>query len=223
MVCKKILLFCLILTSLLYSCGIDNISYLEPPECIHDPTDHGDESQNYFEFKTSDKANLQDAAGFFKGFDIYYRIYESETECITLITNMKAYDQSNPADSVNRLITSHKFKYLNYEGHPSQVRPLISAAATPVSRKVKFRLQPLLSLQNELLIDDGLQGKVLRQNGESFFAVKTGDYDLESSQNPSSDSFYVAVFTSAYGVDTSFRSIYSSLVSLGYVKIRKTE
>lgn len=216
---KKLL--CLLSIFIFFSCGIDNIVYLEPPKLTHSPTGHTDEAQTYFEFETSDKKNW--GIGEFLGFEVYYRIYESETDCKNLIKNIVQYNESNPANSVNYLLSSYNYKLLTYQGHSYQDRPIVLApVASPTNdRLVKFRLETVNSLSNDFDIAGTTQGKVLRQFGEEFTAAKSGDYDVQSSSNPSNDSFYVAVFAATYGYDISFKPIYSELVSLGYVKIKK--
>ena len=220
---KKLL--CLLSIFIFFSCGIDNIVYLEPPKLIHSPSGHPhNDAQKYFEFKTSDVENLTASVGsVFKGFEVYYRIYESETDCKNLIKNILQYNESNPANSVNYLLSSYNYKLLTYQGHSYQDRPIVLApGASPANdRLVKFRLETVNSFSNDFDIAGTTQGKVLRQFGEEFTASKHGDYDVQSSSNPSDDSFYVAVFAATYGYDISFKPIYSELVSLGYVKIKK--
>ena len=217
---KKLL--CLLSIFIFFSCGIDDIVYLEPPKLTHSPTGHTDPALMYFEFETSDKDNWAISQLFFKGFEVYYRIYESETDCKNLIKNIVQYNESNPANSVNYLLSSYNYKLLTYQGHSYQDRPIVLApGASPANdRLVKFRLETVNSFSNDFDIAGTTQGKVLRQFGE-FTAAKHGDYDVQSSSNPSNDSFYVAVFAATYGLDKSFRPLYSSLISLGYVKIKK--
>ena len=208
---KKLL--CLLSVFIFFSCGIDDIVYLEPPKLTHNPTGYIDE--------TSDKENLNAALGFFKGFEVYYRIYESKTDCENLIKNMVQYNESNPANSVNYLLSSYNYKLLTHQGHSYQDRPIVPTSGSPVNRRVRFRIEALTSYPNVFSIDGTIQGKVLRQFGEEFADAKSGDYDVQSSSNPSPDSFYVAVFAATYGFDKSFRPLYSSLISLGYVQIKK--
>lgn len=214
---KKLL--CLLSIFIFFSCGIDDIVYLEPPKLIHSPTGHPDPSLMYFEFETSDKNNL--GIGEFLGFEVYYRIYESETDCKNLIKNMVQYNESNPANAVNYLLSSYNYKLLTYQGHAYQDRPIVPASGSPVNRRVRFFVEALTSYPNDFSIDGTIQGKVLRQLTEDFTEVKSGNYDVQSSSNPSATSFYVAAFAATYGLDKSFRPLYSSLISLGYVEIKK--
>lgn len=218
---KKLFLFSLIVTYTLCSCGIDDVVYLEPPAFVHSPTGHNDENEKYFEFKTADKKNSEEALGFFKGSEIYYRIYDSEKECKTTIDNILNYNRSTPSNAVNNLLSSYKFKLLTYRGHSYQNRPLIPASGSSTNRTVRFRLETEFSLQNELRIDNTVKGKTLRQTGEEFFTVKKDDYDVQTSSNADPDFFYVAAFAASYGFDKNFKPLYSSLISLGYVKIKK--
>lgn len=219
---RRIILFAVV-ACIFLSCGIDDIVYLEHPKLIHRPTGHTDENKKYFEFETSDKTNFQSASGFFKGFEIYYRIYESKRDCESVISNMEKYTETNPSNSVNYLLSSYNYRLLAHSNHSYQVRPLIKApSAVPLNnRSVKFRIENLNFFPNDFNVDGSTEGKTQRQNGEDFKDAKKGDYDVQSSAEPSSDSFYVAVFAAAYGFDTSFKTIYSDLISLGYVEIKK--
>ena len=217
---RRSLLFAAI-AFIFFSCGIDDIVYLEPPKFIHGPSGYNDGTQWCFEFETSDTVNLNESAGYFKGFEIYYRIYGSETDCENVIKNMIQYAETNPANSVNYLLSSYNYKLLTYQGHSYQDRPVVPASGYPVNRRVRFRLEAFSSFSNDFDIDGTIKGKVLRQNSDDFTAAKQGDYDVQSLSNPSDDSLYVAVFAAAYGYDLSFKPIYSELVSLGYVKIKK--
>lgn len=218
---KKLL--CLLSIFIFFSCGIDDIVYLEPPKLTHSPTGHTDPALMYFEFETSDKDNWAISQLFFRGFEVYYRIYESETDCKNLIKNIVQYNESNPANSVNYLLSSCNYKLLTYQGHSYQDRPIVLApGASPANdRLVKFRLETVNSFSNYFEISGLPPRKVLRQFAEEFTAAKSGDYDVQSSSNPSTTSFYVAAFAATYGLDKSFRPLYSSLISLGYVEIKK--
>ena len=136
---------------------------------------------------------------------------------------MEKYTETNPSNSVNYLLSSYNYRLLAHSNHSYQDRPLINApSAVPLNnRSVKFRIENLNFFPNDFNVDGSTEGKTQRQNGEDFKDAKKGDYDVQSSAEPSSDSFYVAVFAAAYGFDTSFKTIYSDLISLGYVEIKK--
>lgn len=218
---KKLIFFLSVF--IFFSCGIDDIVYLEPPELIHNPAGHTDENQMYFEFRTSDIKNWDIALGFFKGFEVYYRIYESETDCKNLIENVVKYNDSNPANAVNYLLSSYNYKLLTYQGKSYQDRPLVSGPSSSPSnnRRVKFRLEAVLSLPNEFAVEGEILATALRQFGDLFSNAKRGDSDVQVSSSPSPDAFYVAAFAATYGFDNSFRPLYSELLPLGYVKIKK--
>ena len=73
---KKLL--CLLSIFIFFSCGIDDIVYLEPPKLTHSPTGHTDPALMYFEFETSDKDNWAISQLFFK-----------VLKCITVFMNRK--------------------------------------------------------------------------------------------------------------------------------------
>ncbi|WP_024467326.1 hypothetical protein [Treponema pedis] len=207
------ILLCILL---FFSCGIDDIIYLVSPTVIHDPSSHVDGEQKYFEFETSDKKNTEDALGYFKGFDIFYRIYENEADCVSAINSAYSYNDSNPSAAANYLLSSLSFSFLR--SSVSSPNPLISSATA--DRKVSFRLTDYSTHKAEILINGINFGNVLRANNKSFSSILRTDPDVKTSNSSSSD-LYVAVFTAAYGTDKYFKPFYSGIVKLGYVRIDK--
>lgn len=204
---------------LFFSCGIDNILYLAPPHRKNDPSNHTDDSLKYFEFKTSDEENTENAAGYFRGFEIFYRIYENFSDGESDIAAANRYNDSNPSGAVEYLLSSLSFFPLKCKDITGI--PLIQADTA--DRTVQFRLIPYASSSAVLTINSAVLGDVLRTTDMPFTSIHKGDKDIKSSQQPdSSGELLVAVFAAAYGMDSSFHKAYSELVFLGKIKIPKS-
>lgn len=214
---KKKIVF-LVSLFLFFSCGIDNILYLAPPRSMNDPSTHTDDSLKYFEFKTSDAENTTNAAGYFKGFEIFYRIYENSSDGESDIIAANRYNDSNPSGAAEYLLSSLSFFPLKCKDITDI--PLIQAGTA--DRIVKFRLIPYALSSAVLSIDSTVLGDVLRTTGMPFTSINNGDKDVKSSQQPDiSGELLVAVFAAAYGMDSSFHKTYSGIVFLGKIKIPK--
>ena len=214
---KKKIAF-LALFFLFFSCGIDDILYLIPPRNQNDPSTHTDDSLKYFEFKTSDVDNTTNAAGYFRGFEIFYRIYENSSEGESEIAAANRYNDTNPSGAAEYLLSSLSFFSLKCKDVNSI--PLIEAGT--VDRIVTFRLIPYASSSAVLSIDSTDLGDVLRTTDMPFTSINKGDKDVKSSNQPdSSGELLVAVFAAAYGTDSAFRKAYSGIVFLGKIKIPK--
>ena len=216
---KKTILL-IVFSCVFFSCGIDGIVYLVPPIRVWDPSGLADDSQLYFEFTTSDSKNSSNAARYFKGFDIFYRIYESKAECISAIRAAESYNVSYPSASAFYLLSSLSFKFLTHTGRDPSSRPFIHEA--PSDRLVRFRFSSFAADHDDFFINSVRQGQSLRQNGKNFQHIKRDDFDVKAASSPLTDpSLYVAVFAAASGTDDSLSTIYSEITKLGYVIIQK--
>ncbi len=203
----------------LFSCGIPDVVYLEPPTIIHNPTNQTDENLKYFEFKTSDAKNTADSGGYFKGFDVFYRIYESESDCKNAVALANKQNENNPSFSAHYLKNNLNFSSLHYKsgGSVKSVAELI--LATSSDRNIKIVLKAGSGESSEIDIA-GTKKKLLRKSGKEFSSISVGDADFKSvSTTLSSSELYIACFAAAYGWDNSFKPIYSGILDLGYIKI----
>ncbi len=203
----------------LFSCGIENIIYLYPPSVLNNPSGQSDDNLKYFEIDTATVKNNESALDYFKGCDIFYRIYESESDCTAGISSANKKNESNPSGVVDYLLSSLSYKFLGCSEYGSESRPLIKTESKNV--KVRFRLTPYSSDRDELSIDGKIIGRVLRYNAKGFddISIEDGDVKKASSKNSKTDNFYVACFAASYGTDQYFKPIYSKVVYLGYIKI----
>jgi len=212
---------------LLTACGIENIVYLEKPRRTYDTSDLNDLSRRYCEFDTANAANTANALGYFQGTEIYYRIYERESDCITDRAAIAKYNDDNPFSAAQYLdATKH---YYRLETDQRLTRPLIGIQSSNVS--VRFRLQDYgtpVSDPAQLTIAGVSQGIPQRDSRihKRIFDrenIAIGDEDVQKASSSTIDAFWwINFYAVSYGYDTGFRPLYSSLEPLGTIKLEKS-
>ncbi|MGP1595156.1 MAG: hypothetical protein ACTTH8_07930 [Treponema sp.] len=217
-------------------CGIEKIIYLHAPRKIHYNSHLDDKDKRYCEFETADGTNTADVGTYFRGTEIYYRIYAYENECTADIQTIYDYNDKNPSASARYLIDTKKYHYLTVDSLAANERPLLAAASS--NRIIRFRLQDYDSTDNAALRmrNSGTSGlgsvigvprrsnvipAVKRQFQGS--TIQLGDSDVaETSATAAHDFWYVNFYAVSYGWDDGFRNLYSALEPLGYIKIEVT-
>lgn len=219
---SKYKLFFYFFIFLIFSCGIDDVVYLYPPVLVHDPTGHFADDQKYISFTTSDTDNNTYSAGYFKGFDIIYKIFESKNDYMNIDNSVKSYIENNSAETINYLLNNHSFSYLRYDGKDISVRPLIEEAAA--DRLVELRCTAYGSKDAALFINGARIGAVIRKNSKDFSSITSTDEDVKAATTESDKSdtnLYVLFYTAAYGIDKYFKPGYSAAIRLGVLQIEK--
>ena len=217
-------------------CGIERIIYLQAPRKIHETSYLDDKSKRYCEFETADGTNTAESGNYFKGTEIYYRIYAYESECTSDVQTIYDYNEKNPSSSARYLIDTKKYQYLTVDSLAANERPLLTAASS--NRIIRFRLQHYDESDKAALAvrssgSSGLGsviGVPLRSNlippvKRQFqgSTIKKGDSDVEPSSSTAAHEFwYVNFYAVSYGWDDGFRNLYSALTPLGYIKIEVT-
>lgn len=218
------------------SCGIETVVFLERPRRIHDTSYQDDRSKRYCHFRTADAVNTAYSAGYFQGTEIYYRIYEREADCQSDKSSIDSYNDSNPAAAAQYLQDTKKYYRLTTS--TLATRPLISSTGSDV--EVRFRLQDYDSVDTAQLVTAPSLGSpyqgggtslgVPYRGGEIFYSKRsfdrqnifTDDADVQKSASSEKGEFWcVNFYAVSYGYDTAFRTLYSSLSPLGYIKIDK--
>ena len=232
------------------ACGIEVYIYLEPVSTyINKPGSAADEALNYVAFVTSDIANYDSAEDYFKGFEIYYRIYNNIT---TLNSDVSAIDSYSEDTDTQALAYSYLISTKSYSRLTGSSRltgyPLIEASdsASPANRAVYIRMYnavsgsytagikvyTLASSQSDsengtLLYDYGSARRTIssvsrNQNKYTFQIdyITSSDSDVSWSTSSTSDgTLYVQFYVMAYGYDESFSNIYSIPYNLGYITL----
>lgn len=228
LVCKYyFFVFTVCLSVFSLSCGIERLIYFEKPRRTYDTSDLEDISRRYCAFTTADSVNTVNAAGYFQGTEIYYRIYEHGRDCTSDQSTINRYNEDNPANAAHYLQDSKKYYRLSTS--KTNRRPLIRAAAADMS--VRFRLQDYGDSTDpaQLTIAGALLGIPYRNAGLlstkrrfDHMSISTDDDDVQKTSWTDSDAFWwVNFYAVSYGYDAAFRSIYSSLEPLGAIKLEK--
>jgi len=220
------------LVLLFTACGIEDIIYLYPPTRTYENSNLDDVSKRYCEFRTADSENARsEAEPYFKGTEIYYRIYESEADCVAATKDIEKRNEDNPAGIALYLLETINYSRLAFQNIDIWLRPLI--VKSNVNRRIRFRLQNYSSGGTgsiaALTIDGAFKGVPCR--GQRIVEEKrlfTGanisrdDVDVVKTSSAASQAFwYVNFYAASYGYDDSFKTIYSSVAHLGFIKIDK--
>ena len=212
---------CTVIT--LSGCGVDEYVFLYPVTNPHVPT--ADPLFNYFSFTTSDKKNTDEASGYFKGFEIYYRIYNSESGRDSDVVAINNYNSDNPSSAYSYLINTKNYCRLSCAVRPVDF-PLIPESTS--NRPVVIGLgQSIQTFVISVAGDSSLYGEPRRTNNGTteadkrfiFDEIDNGDSDYTYSSSGKTDTVYIQAYALAYGYDQSYKSIYSELCNLGYVTI----
>ncbi len=223
------------------ACGIEVYIYLEPVTTyINKPSSAADEALNYVAFVTSDGANDSD---YFKGFEIYYRIYNNLTTLNSDVSAIDSYseDTDTQALAYSYLISTKSYSRLTAVNRLTDM-PLIPSASA--NRAVYIRIYnatsgytagvkvyELASNQSDsengtLIADYGSPRRTissLSQNTNKytfqFEYIVSGDSDYSYGTATSEGTLYVQFYVMAYGYDESFSSIYSVPYNIGYIAL----
>lgn len=227
------LILCLLAFS---SCGIEEFVYLVPVDFREHPPSE-DPVYNYFGFRTTDEKNQDEAGDYFKGFEIYYRIYNNESVRSSDSGAINNYNDDDPTTAYNFLKNTKKYVRLLTSGRGTTT-PLIPAGT--VNRNVKIRLIRYTDILPSFVLED-MDGNVLANYGKplrsvnetlgsdptlfEFDEIGEGDADVTwSSWTDENDKkLYVQAYVMAYGFDASYKSLYSELFYLGYITLKKDD
>lgn len=206
------------------SCGIDVFIYLYPVEYrTHTPSDNP--VLNYFHFRTTDASNSSEAGAYFRGFEIYYRIYTNVSEMNSKKTAINTYNTNNPSLAYNYLITTQKYRRMLTSDRIAT--PLIESST--INRMIAVRLLPYDIYTDGLYIDEVLNGFPRRSVPEGIASpaalfdvdeVGFDDVDVTGSEfDFIPNRIYVHAYVLAYGYDESYKQLYSELFELGHITI----
>lgn len=202
---------------LLFSCGLPTSDYL------YRPADFSAFGNNLVELK-HDTRNIDDVAALFKGYDIYYRIFDSEIEARDSSTKLSSELTSG---NITSMASSEGYyvlvKYKNTNTSPDLTVPLI-----PVSDNTHISFDLHLNSDSRWTItaDDNQTTlfSILRNKSDTakvdFYSSKDyssddHDYEGDGISNNVDDSVYIVFFAVAYGTSSSQSALYSDPRVLG--------
>lgn len=212
------------------ACGIESFVYLYPIT-YRDFEPSSDSNYNYFSFRTSDEKNESESSGYFRGFEIYYRIYNNNSTRLSDKSLINNYNTNNPTTAYTYLISTKLYRRLSCAVRPDTM-PLIPGSSA--NRQVLIRLEQYLDQAPQISVagDTSLYGNPLRTNDgtgpkDKLFDVdeiNNGDSDFTYSSSWDTNGTqkklaYVEAYVVAYGYDESYKSLYSELFELGYITL----
>lgn len=211
----------------LVACGIEYYVYLYPVNSVVNPTGTVDPINNQYQFVTRDEDNIDDADDYFQGFEIYYRIFYSESDAsadVTLVDNKNTNDPSNVGTYLQETL---KYQRLRASLDPDRVR-LIDRGT--LNRDVQIRLSDAGIYAAGFVIDGITQvswGVPYRSTGSSsvlensfdFDYIQDGDIDVDYNTPTDPTKRYVNAFVVTIGMDENYRRLYSEAKFLGRVTI----
>jgi hypothetical protein len=223
----------LVLPIILCGCGIETYVYLYPvTQLPNGYPSSDDESNNFFQFKTSDSDNSGNS--YFRGFEVFYRIYNNIDTRNSDVSTINTYNDNNPTTSATYLLNTKNYHRMVYSARQTDI-PLIPGTGS--DRTVSIRLFAQTKYY-PCFTFDGSTGTSVSSNiperthnsGTSYEPFyKTGDVtmgDISSSDDDvtytsssGTTTWYVQAYVAAYGYDESYKAIYSEIFNLGYVTI----
>ncbi|GMO40076.1 MAG: hypothetical protein Pg6C_00760 [Treponemataceae bacterium] len=214
------------------SCGIETVEDSLDPPSLRDLANPLDPGGRYFSFYTRETGNNGTAA--FKGTDVFYKIYNNVNELNAEHDSIKTSNAEYSANGYNRMVS------LNYRQLPIPGYPSILFSATGSNREVSIRLiDEGLNAQGAYDFPAGVvsgsnMGKPIRRpssEGFNFYIDSNpdncdklpaaGDWDTRFSNVPEADTWYVNAYAVSVGQNTKLALLYSQLLWLGYIQIKK--
>jgi hypothetical protein len=230
--------FCLaalVLPLALCGCGIETYVYLYPVTQLpngYPSSTAGNAVDNFFQFRTSDSDNSGNS--YFRGFEIYYRIYNSLSTRSSDVSTINTYNENNPTTAMTYLINTKNYHRMVYSARQTDI-PLIPGTSSDRTVSIRLFAQtpyiPYFSLDGTT-DGSGTLGIPERTHNsgtsyEPFFEtddqtkgnISSSDDDVTFTSGSGESTWYVQAYVAAYGYDESYKSIYSEIFNLGYVTI----
>jgi hypothetical protein len=210
-------------------CGIDTFVYLYPVNQLLNSPSESDMVNDFYKFKTSDEDNSSSV--YFKGFDVYYRIYNDTNVRASDVTAINAYNDANPTTALMTLVNTYKYARMVYSGRTNDI-PLIKGASK--DRVISIRLNDFQGIYKASLSEDGSNdgsgslGVPLRTLNDGtktdsfeYDSIQSGDDDVRYTSSSGDGTWYVQAYVVAYGYDESYKPYYSSLFNISHAVVKK--
>lgn len=217
----------LILLGVLFSCGLPYYYVLYPSVNAVLPTNTSE--GRVFCFTTADSLNSNNASEIYLGTDIYYKIYNSKTDCQNDIQSIT---------SINAEFSHAGFNRLQALGYAKlSANPTLPSASDVLLDQYASNYEVSIRLFDEgegnsfpagfFFKDENLStnSKPFRANGGSFDFQNDNqpkedvDPDYKHNENSQDESYFVTAFAVSIGRDGFFQPYYSSLLHLGVIEI----
>jgi hypothetical protein len=210
------------------SCGIEVYYSLEPPSSRAFTTGLTTETRE-FSFYTNEATQLS----VFQGTDVYYKIYNNLSDLTSESTTISSSNAEYSSNGYNRMV-SLGFKQLDTTSHPNILFPQTGTAQTVFIRLIDEGPKSSGGYNFPAGITPTTVLPLRRSNGKGFnFYIDpdpdncddrpaSGDSDTRFSSSPETDTWYVSAYAVSVGQDTYLTPLYSQLLWLGYIQIKKS-
>lgn len=208
--------------AVLFACGLPSF------EVIYEPYAKAAGTTGNLEFLHN---TLNASSTVFVGYEIYYRLYVSESVARTEIAAISAFNQTEPSNVVNRLTSTLGYQRISGSSISSGSKPVIAIESTEKSSSINFELTfskifqsetPQITIAANPMTNGSIRRNVLDpanpDTGKEFFAIGKTEtaIDINRSGIPSTEEYYLQLYVLAYGISTTnFLEVYSQAVSLG--------
>lgn len=211
------------------ACGIDQFIYLYPPTALVTPESPNEPLYAYFSFRTTDEDNTQDSVGFFKGWEVYYRLYNSATLRSQDATDIATKNDKDPANVYSYVVNTKKYRRMTLikDTETASLLPAPLLSASGADRTVTIRPIALgEEFPQEFTIDKGLGTEVsfptiwrtvnvAQAKPFEYEEIDSEDGDVSNTSSAGTDTWYVQAYAFAYGFDESFKAVHSKAAFLG--------
>ena len=201
---------------LLFSCGLPTSDYLYPPAGFSSP------SGNLVQL-VHDTRNIYEVAELFRGYDIYYRIFDNRDDAIDSSIYLSEYLTSG---NITSIASSQGYYVLvKYDKNNALVdtAPLIPVSDNSYDYfdlNLKSSERWTITSEDETTIYSIVRDKKTATSTYADFYLSAnyekGDLDYESDGISDNDdgSVYIVFFAVAYGISSSLSEIYSDPIVL---------
>lgn len=174
-----------IIIALLTACGLEDFRYLGPPIS---PYKSATLKSIEFHHNTDN-----DDPDFFKGFEIYYRIYDKEENAKADIFKINQNAEAQPVSSYSYVL-SLAYKKLQNKSNSIDI-PLVSIPALELNKDHTITVDITVPSQEQILLDNV---KILDVVRYSTSGANTETFEFDSINSGDSDFSYTGVTTSTY-------------------------
>jgi hypothetical protein len=219
---KRMILFSLLISSCIISCGIDTINYLS-----EDPVSISSDGTSSFIFSIINTGSTN-----YLGVQLFYRIYASSSDADSdksYITAKQGETNFVPGALIESyLISPNGLKYLsplinNEIRFPSIVKSVVNDENDYINLSYPGTEEPSFFVDSAASTRYVLKRNVLDSSNhyKSFLDIPiTGDADYRSNSSDDDDTYYVQFYSSAYGTSSAdLLDLYGNAIYLGRVTL----
>lgn len=241
---RKIFLSSFIVLLSFLSCSIEDYIYFhEPTQLLHAPYSLEDALNSYVKLRLPDSENFANEPLYFKGYAIYYKIYNNENDKNSEISDIASYTKNYPTTAHNYVVNTKKYQRMDSSARVGN-SPLIPSDSNDRDLYIRLshyeKINPCvlvgqagsIDTSNPTLVSGGSNFGIPLRSKDGITNVSDSTYRFEYDQIKPTDpdvrftsqnepyTWYVQLYIFTYGLDTSYQSLYSIPFSLSSFVIK---